>query len=598
MRDRLAHRGPDDAGLWLSDHAALGHRRLAILDPSPAGHQPYSPRENSPVLLYNGELYNDHQLRSALDVPFTTKCDTETLWHALDRWGSQAVGRLRGMYAFAWYDPEKARMILARDPLGIKPLYLWEGVLFGAPCVAFASEIPALFEHPQIHPEPDPLAISAYLTTIRTVIGSRTMFANVRAVLPGEIVEFDLNAPAPKVRTTRRVSTRAWPVEGTLTEVFEDSVYRHLRSDVPICAMLSGGLDSSAICAVARPKLDQLHTYCAAATNQAAIEGVPQGDDLPASKLVAEYLTTNHTSVPLDQDQFVRTWQAMVGQLGVPLSTPNETAIYMLCAAMRGAGSKVTLSGEGADELLGGYEAPMAAAAAHVASGDEDPGLFQLVSNAWCPLELKANLLTPELWHAAAGDHWLREYFRTTFESCRDESMDPLGAHLRFHREVNLTGLLGRLDSASMLASIEGRTPFADVAFAACAEALPMSERYAPDSPLRTKIALRRAFADRLPESIVSRPKASFPLPFQHWMAPVAQHAMTRSWINTIVPHETLALICNDPAAHWRIAWPLLNLAIWGELWWGEQWLGEQWWGEATSGTQDDTRSARLKHLA
>ncbi len=594
MRDRLAHRGPDDAGLWLGDHAALGHRRLAILDPSPAGHQPFCLRPNGPVLLYNGELYNDDRLRSALDVPFTTTCDTETLWHALDRWGADAVDRLRGMYAFAWYDPKQAKLILARDPMGIKPMYVWEGCIDSGPhescpVVAFASEIPALFEHPGINPEPDHIGISAYLTTIRTVNGSRTMFAGVRALLPGEVVEYDLNASTPTMLTTRRVSAHTWPVDGTFAEVFEDSVHRHLRSDVPLCALLSGGLDSSAICAVARPQLDELHTYCAGAPDQAAIAGVPQSDDLPVSKLVAEHLDTRHSSITLDQDLFVRTWQSMVAQLGVPLSTPNETAIHLLCAAMRNDGRKVTLSGEGADELLGGYEAPMAAATAHIVSGDQDPGMFQLESNAWCPLELKPNLLTPEAWNSAQGDQWLTDFYRTTFESCRVESSAPLAAHLRFHREVNLTGLLGRLDSASMLASVEGRTPFADVAFASCAESLPMSERYAPDSLLRTKIALRRAFADRLPESIVARPKASFPLPFQHWMAPMADRAMTCSWINTIIPSETLALICNDPATHWRLAWPILNLAMWGEQWWGKGGGGDSVRGE---------QSACLEHLA
>ncbi len=566
MRDRLSHRGPDGAGAWTDDHAALGHRRLAILDPSPAGHQPYMARQDGSVLVYNGELYNDRELRTKLGpaARFRSSCDTETLWHALDRWGTEAPCKLRGMYALAWYDAAKHRLVLARDPLGIKPLYVWEGTLDGVPVIAFASELPALFECPGIEPSPDMLGVSAYLSTIRTVNGSRTMFAGVRSLLPGEVVEFDLSGERPRLIQSDRVRVGQLANDAAFESAFEDSVHRHLRSDVPLCALLSGGLDSSAICASARPHLDSLHTYCAGAQPKDA------GDDLASAALVAGHLGTAHTSLELDEQMFVATWETMTNALGVPLSTPNETAIHLLCRAMRRDGKRVTLSGEGADELLGGYEAPMSAAAAHIASGNADPGLFQLTSNSWCPLDLKASVLTPDAFALAEADQWLTDYYRTTFAECAQDATSPLAAHLRFHRTVNLTGLLGRLDSASMLASIEGRTPFADIALAGCAEALPMADRYAREHPLRTKIALRRAFQQRLPASIVDRPKASFPLPFERWMSGPARNAIASDWIRSVISPEALALTTSAPHTHWRLAWPIINLALWGERWWGD----------------------------
>jgi asparagine synthase (glutamine-hydrolysing) len=453
--------------------------------------------------------------------------------------------------------------------LGIKPLYVWEGRLGGVPVVAFASEIQALFAHPQIAPQADMLGVSAYLSNIRTVTGARTMFAGVRALLPGEVVQYDLRGDEPRAARCRRLRVAEWQRGDDLCQVLTESVTRHLRSDVPLCAMLSGGLDSSAICAIARPQLSELHTYCAGAPDAQSVDGVPQGDDLPAGVLVSEHLHTRHTIVSLDQAGFAAGWAEMVAKLGVPLSTPNEVAIYRMCREMRAHGRVVTLSGEGADELLGGYEGPMAAAAAFVATGAVGGGGFQLASNAWCPHDLKPVVLTEQAWRGAEADAWLKCWYEETFEHCMNESACGLGAHLRFHREVNLTGLLGRLDSASMLASVEGRTPFADVAVAAMAESLPMSQKYAPETPERTKVVLRRAMAGLLPESIVSRPKASFPLPFQIWMHDAAAVLDECGWIREVISPEALLLIRAQPAQNWRLAWPVINLALWGRRWWG-----------------------------
>ena len=276
MRERLAHRGPDDAGLHRPrPHVALAHRRLSVIDPSPAGHQPMT-RPDGSSLVYNGELYNDAELRDhlrrAIGTEFATHCDTETVLELLAAGDPRdTIPRMRGMFAFAYYDAANERLTLARDPLGIKPLYYWIGRIPSSDGlhteIAFASECQALLEHPAIDGAPDFITISAYLTTIRTTLGRRTLYAGVNCVLPGEVIEFDLRGCEPVI--TR--STPRWDVHrehAEIAETIQAAVAAHLRSDVPLCALLSGGLDSSIITSIAsRHAGAQLRTFCSGAAD-------------------------------------------------------------------------------------------------------------------------------------------------------------------------------------------------------------------------------------------------------------------------------------------------------------------------------------------
>ena len=215
LRDSLSHRGPDDAGLWADEAAVFGHRRLSVMDPTPAGHQPMladaegrvwcsgvdAERDRGAryVLVYNGELYNDPQMRRGLEakgIVCESGCDTETVLRSLVRWGVRAVGEFRGMFALAFYDREARKLWLVRDPLGVKPLYYHAsrgGGGSGGGEVVFASEVGAVLGAPGVAVRPNAAMISAYLTTIRTVIGSSTVYEGVLAVRPGEVVEFDLS---------------------------------------------------------------------------------------------------------------------------------------------------------------------------------------------------------------------------------------------------------------------------------------------------------------------------------------------------------------------------------------------------------------------
>jgi len=541
------------------------------------------------ALVYNGELYNDDGLREELrarGVSFQTDCDTETLLYAWAMWGVGVFERIRGMYAFAVYDTVDRTLTLARDPLGVKPLYYH----LGAHEVVFASEPGPIVAHPSALAAPDWTMVSAYCSTIRSVLGDRTVFDGVRAVRPGEAAIFDFGGPLVREQTIRHWRGAPEGGEGSMSmedageriwAALDESVTTHLRSDVPVCSLLSGGIDSAATTAIAARRLSNLRSYCAGA------ETGDTSDDLHIARLAAAELGTRHAESIVTREYFTTLWPEMVRLLGMPLSTPNEVAINAVATRLRADGCPVTISGEGADELLAGYEPPMDAAAGFLrdrCQSNAPPtggGAFQLLSNAWMPPEVKAAAFRESILCEADDDAWLMGFMEREYETCREEVGDgaasELSAHLRFQRKINLTGLLRRLDSATMLASVEGRTPFADRMVAETFEALPMSVKYAPpEEPsggggvlappkVRTKLAFRRACAGRVPSVCLERPKASFPLPFQEWVSDLGPALRGSRFAREVFTDAAVEVVSADPSAQWRLAWPMINIALWGD---------------------------------
>ncbi len=567
----MSRRGPDDAGVWDGGHVILAHRRLAVVDVSQAGHQPMLWPRGDAAMVYNGELYNDADLRDQLRAghEFRSHSDTETVLAALRAHGLAALASLRGMFAIGYFDAASQTLLLARDPLGIKPLY-WRRI--GGE-VAFASSPAVLAAIPGTPAKPDWAVVSAYLTTIRNTLGERTLFDGIRTVLPGQAITFDLSRAAlPETRTEI-----PWPRPENIPirEAIEQSVRSHLRADVPTCCLLSGGLDSSIVCRVAKNAAPQtpLRTYASGAVTD-------QRDDLWHANLVADSLGSEHTQAPVTRELFSQRWPWMVSQLGLPLSTPNEVAINEVARRLRAQGCVVALSGEGADELFGGYEGPLSAAASfvrgtwatqepHSPRDGRDGGIFQLHEAAWMPLSAKPAVLSARVWRGIEGDSALIDFYRAEFERLRCD--DELSTHLRFMRRINLAGLLSRLDTATMLEGVEGRTPFADIAIAALAESMPMTEKFDPagQEPRRTKICLRRAFGNDLPREVVARPKASFPLPFDGWLEDNASALRESAWCAEVFTQAAVHTVASRPGELWRLAWPMINLALWARRWWG-----------------------------
>ncbi|MDX2016379.1 MAG: asparagine synthase (glutamine-hydrolyzing) [Planctomycetota bacterium] len=575
LRDRLAHRGPDGAGSW--EHRAdacvvrFGHRRLSVIDPSPTGAQPMLSASGTLALVYNGELYHDAELRLSLltsDAPptFRGSSDTETLAELLARDWTRALPRLRGMYALAALDLREQRLLLARDPLGIKPLY-WTITPAGE--LVFASEIHAVLAHPGVSARPDPLGLSAYLTTIRTTTADRTLFEGVRILEPGAALEFDLRAGRPSPRVVAVPCPVSDPRAST-RDVIADSVRRHLRSDVPLCTLLSGGLDSTIVATLAKKELPELWSYCAGAPSPAG------EDDFDYARRVASHLGTRHREAPVTRELFAERWPALIASHGQPLSTPNEVAIHEVAKRLRADGQVVTLSGEGADELFAGYHSALDNSAAFEAGGvrtAHERALHQIDANAWIPREAKAAVLSPLLARATEGDAWLIDRATARFESLEAQGVRGLEAHLAYQEAVNLHGLLLRLDQSTMAAGVEGRTPLADAHVAAHARALPMSRKYrAPAEGLepsaRTKLALRDAFAGEVPTDVLARPKASFPLPFAQWAGAHAS-ALESRFAREIFTDAACVTVAQQPEKLWQLAWPMINVALWGQRWWG-----------------------------
>ena len=615
LRDLMTRRGPDGAGLWRHENCVLAHRRLAVVDPTPAGAQPMIHADGAgPVtaLVYNGELYNDRRWRERLRAQgcdFHSSCDTETVLRAWGALGSECLTELRGEFALGVWDVRAKRLTLVRDPLGVKPLYFAraEG---GAGEIVFASDARVVAAHPGVGARPNWPMVGAYLTSIRTVLGDQTMYEGVHAVRPGEAVEFDCSGET--IRERRWFYWRGAPVDpdgrwsaeraaAVARGIVEESVRVHLRADVETCALLSGGLDSTVIAAIARSEKADLRTYCAGAREGAGAED----DDLDVARRAAAFLGTRHDEAVVSRAGFAERWRWMVDGLGVPLSTPNEVAIYEVAARLRADGCVVTLSGEGADELFAGYDLPLRAAQAYrdaAARGEDprDPGLFELESNAWVGAPLKRAVLRDDVWGASEADGWLEQWFESEFARCTDEvgsaCPDPLAAHLRFHRRVNLTGLLQRLDTATMLASVEGRTPYADGVVAWMAEGLPMGMKFGSSDEAterrsdgggggpvrtrestenvgvldvvgesRTKVCLRRGFVGVLPREVVGRPKRSFPLPFREWVGDSVGMLRESGFAREIFNEAAVETVCAKPQELWNLAWPMVNVAMWGD---------------------------------
>ncbi|MFN0132199.1 MAG: asparagine synthase (glutamine-hydrolyzing) [Phycisphaerales bacterium] len=580
MRDRMAHRGPDGTGLLDLGHVILAHRRLAVVDLSPAGAQPMTTTDGRFSLVYNGELYNNAELRAELARVGTRLCstsDAETVLHALACWGTGALPRLRGMFALALFDRVADTLLLARDPLGIKPLLWWKRTRpDGIAEIVAASEPGAILAHPEFRAKPDVATMSAYLTTIRVTLGERTLFEGIRTLEPGTSLNFDLRAAGLPAERGKIAWPEPAPIDPTKAnaarEAVEDSVHRHLHADVPVGCLLSGGLDSTIITALARRELAGLRTFASGA------RGGNENDDLAHADAAARELCTRHLEAPVSRGGFAESWRWLVREQGVPLGTPNEVAILHVARAVRSAGIVVALSGEGADELFCGYDAPLLSAARFernegaadaMARTPSGRGLFHLRDAAWMPLELKPTLLSPGLTRAIEGDAALIDDYERAF-ALQWRADDMLGSHQRFLRRVNLAGLLLRLDSCTMRASVEGRTPLADVAVAALAESMSMEARIdLKGTPPETKIPLRRGFADVVPAAVLARPKASFPLPFAAWLEDQAGVLGASRFAREVFSAEAIAAIDANPSAHWRFAWPMLNLAIWGERFWG-----------------------------
>lgn len=595
MRDLMRHRGPDGEGLWMNHHVAFAHRRLSILDLE-HGQQPYhlgAPNSsNHQVLSFNGEIYNHRALRIEMEdlgIKFETQCDTETLAKAWACWGADALPKLRGMFAFAVYEAKHQRVTMVRDPMGIKPLYYAIVQTHQGREVVFATEPLPVLGHPSVSVQPDWVTVSSYLTTVRTTLGRRSMYENVNVLQPGELVEIDVSSDVPQLSNHFWYQGKSDSMVLTLEEAIKEtqaivteSIDSHLLSDVGNSTLLSGGLDSTIIAARASDHIPNLKTWCTGMISYPEVASDSFQDNLAGdvehAMMAAHELGADHHMVPINYSQFNQVWPWMIKQTGLPLSTPNQVSIYQAAKSLSPF-AKVALSGEGADEIFAGYDVQLMPFANYLRSAQrgqhkgQTPLDFYLQMTSWVPVQLKGDILNPSIMGQANQDYSLIEELQQIFGSHKPEHYG-LAHMMMAQRQFNLTGLLERLDSSTMLAGVEGRTPFADIRVSEFADQMPIDYHFAMNQTLdavTSKQLLRRAFAHRVPEHVLNRPKASFPLPFQSWMAEQGQAMLKSALTKDVFHHDAMATIAEQTSNQWATAWPVLNISMWLEAVWGSQ---------------------------
>ena len=576
----LAHRGPDAAGSMHAGHVALVHRRLALLD-AEGGAQPFRSECPGPrvILAWNGEIYNHLEIRRGLAAQgavFRTRSDTETLATLLSMRGVDGLRALRGMYAIAAWFVDSDELVLARDPFGIVPLHYAEVAVPGGCELVFASEAKPITSHPSFRLEPDFGSVASFMEMPRRSFGARTLYRGLRAVEPGETRRYALAGERVRCIHSARELPGSTPVARSLgdaawivREAVTDSVEAHLAADAPVCTLLSGGIDSTIIASIARAANPRLMTFAAGSEDDAA----RPGSDLFMARRVAHMLGSDHHEVVISGEQFVVAWDRLITEGAHPLATPNEVAIALLSGAIA-PHAKAALTGEGADEIFGGYGAPLEATLAWIDSdathAPQSAADFYRTAFGWAPRVLVSELLNRDT-VSRFGDDQGDPLGNLLLDACRDAGdLGSLDAHLAVQRRVNLVNLLERLNLSLMRGSVEGRVPFADVRVLDAALRAGGAHLFdegeggvaTATGTMVTKRVLRKAFADVLPPEILARPKASFPLPFESWIA-----AQTH-WIDGPVAQEVFSpaardLVRTQAMQHWRLAWPMLNLARW-----------------------------------
>lgn len=542
MADTIAHRGPDDDGYYLSGPVGLGFRRLAIIDLA-TGHQPLSNEDGTVWIVFNGEIYNYLELREFLQDKghiFKTHTDTEVIVHLYEEFGADCVTRLRGMFAFAIWDEREQRLLLARDRVGIKPLYYWTS----GKSLVFGSEIKAILADPEVEAEVVPQMIDRFLT-FYYVPGEETLLRDIRKLAPGclMVVEdgrttvkqyWDLQfAPAP-------CSVRE--AEARLIALLDECVRMHMIADVPVGFLLSGGVDSTAMLGMAVGKTDhQLSSF----TLGFSAPGL--ADERPYARLAAERFHSRHYEMSISASEFAEFLPRFAWYMEEPVCEPQAVALYYV-TRLAAEHVKVLISGEGGDEAFAGYpiyrnliwlerlktllgplsgilsSAMVRLNAARPSHRLEKYGqLLKLPFESYYYSRTSSpsrffNARGGELYTSGFADSVDREFSTAPATRCLTSSSASgvLNRMLYTDTKTSLPDdLLLKADKMTMANSVELRVPFLDHKFLEFAASLPENMKV---RGFRTKYLAREALRDKVPVEILERKKVGFPVPYESWM--------------------------------------------------------------------------------
>lgn len=592
----MSHRGPDDEGYLetktLSGDIMIGlaHRRLSIIDLA-GGHQPIGNEDGSVQIVFNGEIYNFKDLRQSLvgqGHHFASESDTETIVHAYEEYGEKCVEHLRGMFAFAIWDSNKEKLFLARDRFGQKPLFLYkdQGKLF------FASEIKSILTCPGVQPHVNKKAVSQYLS-YRYVPGPATLFSGIFKLPPasvavweqGKLRQYSYYSPPDRFVLSNSLP-HTDPVNSFLDKL-DESVEMRMISDVPFGAFLSGGIDSSAVVA-----LMSRHSNMPIKTFSVGFEE-EQYSELSYAAVVAKKFSTDHHELIISQEHLIDELEKLTWFRDAPVAEPSDIPIFLLSKEARRK-VKMVLTGEGGDEVLGGYSK-------HIF--ERYARFYQIVPNL-----IRSKLIEPLIYalpykfrRAKTAitnlglDKKEERYPRwfgalSSVERNRLSTLSPFAGgdrkEIQFDTEPNNSllrqilyfdqtswlpdNLLERGDRMTMGASLEARMPFMDQELVAFVSSLPDTYRVRGQ---QTKWILREAMKRLLADRILKRPKVGFRVPVNEWFqGPMKDYlfdlltgasAITRQYYNTQVLNEVLNSHINGKHNHEKLLWTLLTLEVW-----------------------------------
>jgi len=601
----LAHRGPDDSGTVLLKETqpepleiGLGHRRLAILDLSPLGHQPMQDPVTGNWIVYNGEIYNFRKLRKELEatgVEFKSHSDTEVILAGYRVWGEACLTRLSGMFAFGLWDARRKRLLLARDPMGIKPLYYHQS----EHTFIFASEIRTLLRTGLVPRHADSGGVFSYLA-FGSVYEPWTMVHGVKLVPPGHVLTLENGSVSVReywnpLESLSRAGPKTPSGNGTskteLTEILRDAVLSHLVSDVPVGAFLSGGIDSSALVAVLSHNGVRANTF-------SLVFAEEEFSEAQYSREIARRFGTEHHEIPVSQQDTLAALPEALPAMDQP--TIDGINTYLVSAKTRAAGVKVALTGLGADEMFAGYSnfrrvpkmerfvkqfgrlfrlarRPLSASVALLAGkGDRSRKLEELGNDAVHPYFLARMLFgaaeREALFATTDYDYEARQQSldQVLHEAVADsQALDPVNrvSYLESCFYMRNT-LLRDSDFMSMAHGLEVRVPFLDRELVETCFRIPGHKKLQGRSP---KGLLLASLGVELPAEIANRPKRGFTLPFERWlrgeMRPFVEDVLLKNdWDKTSIRADAVRDVWNRFLAgetSWSRPWSLFVLKSW-----------------------------------
>lgn len=604
MNRRIAHRGPDDEGFFRSENVGLAMRRLSIIDIQ-SGHQPFSNENGDIWIVFNGEIYNHAHLRKELEAKghrYRSRSDTETIVHAYEEYGRACVYHLHGMFAFAIWDQRRRALFAARDRLGIKPFYYrWDGKSF-----LFGSEIKAILAYPEVAAEFNQRKLAEYLA-FGYITGEDTLFASVRKLMPGHTLEItergDLTIERYwdlRMKEDLEPRSAKYYVK-TYREILEAAIESHLMSDVPLGIFLSGGLDSSAIAALAtKIRGNQIKTFAVGYGSAGSREQA--FSELGHAREVATHIRSEHHEVRLTQEEFFATLPRSIWHEDEPLTWPSSVPLFSVAQLAR-EHVTVVLTGEGSDETLAGYtrypwmllNSRMDAAYRAVTTGGMRRRVRKVLDSS---LSGSLHRKVEHTFLVRDGTSWPSFYwdnFFSAFSSAQQAELltnDALAVageayagsmavwqysrgdllHRLLYTDINsyLIELLMKQDQMSMAASIESRVPFLDHELVEFTATVPGQYSVAG---IAGKFILKQAVADLLPKSIIYRKKMGFPTPWEHWLRGerlqclermlLEPRSVNRGLFRTESVKQIFAEHRNRIRDHSNRIWRLLNLELW-----------------------------------